>query len=223
MLRVGGDDVDRAPHGGQLRVVRRLVEVVAAVPPALGEGGIELARALRARELDGAGPLDGHASRAPPRSRRRRTRRPRSPRRPATACAGSPPRRTSGSPTAGGRRRACCGTPRRRRRRSRTTSIAKRRSARQRDDLERRARDDPERALGADEELRQVRADGVARHRDGVDQLAARAARPAATARGPRSCRSGSRAPRSRARRRSRRPSPTRPRPGSGGASARAR
>ena len=94
---------------------------------------------------------------------------------------------------------------------------------RQRDELERRPRDHAERPLGPDEELRQLRPDGVARARPPSPRGRSPASPRAATAAGPRSCRSGSRARRSRGRRCSRRPSPTRPRPGSAGASGRGR
>ena len=47
-----------------------------------------------------------------------------------------------------------------------------------RHDREGGARDHAERALGADEHLRQLGADGVARHRDGVDQPAGRRRHP---------------------------------------------
>ena len=178
MLRVGRDDVDRAPDRRQLGVMRRLVELVAAVPPALRRA-------------------PGRARARPPRARARRCGTP-----PTATAAGSPsqhddgadaverladdgreraraspPRRTCGSPTAGSRRRAWRGRPRCRRRRSGSCSVTKRRSARQRDDLERRAGDDPERALGADEELRELRA-----RRRGAGPRRCRSARRSASA-----------------------------------------
>ena len=66
--RVRRDDVERAPDRRELRLVGRVVEVVAAVPPALAERGIEhfcagLARRSRARAAPRARP-------PPPRPRR---------------------------------------------------------------------------------------------------------------------------------------------------------
>ena len=170
---VRGDDVERAPDRRQLGLVGRVVEVVAPVPPALPERRVEHLGARLARQLERPALLErGGLGLALERQHRvdaaevladdGRERQPRRllvveahdrravaelQRAPDRADAGAHGRERDGGETALGGYR---------------------------DELQRRPRDHAERALRADEQLRQLGAHRVPRHRDRVGQAAGR-------------------------------------------------
>ena len=170
------DRVDRAPHRGQRRVVRRVVEVVAALPP----------RAHSSGSSSGAAAVLGQRSAAsPPPRRRPPPARPRTSAAPSAPSSAAPDHRREragaglGVVEADHRRpepalhdgRAAPSTPPSS---DGSATASKRRCAGSGISLTVTRVMTPERALRADEELRQLRADRVARHRHGVDDLAGR-------------------------------------------------
>ena len=171
---VGRDDVERAPDRRQLGLVGRVVEVVAAVPPALPERRVEhlapastasasvrssSSRAAAGLALEGEHGVD---RRAGPRRR---------PGANARWVATSSYMRTTDGRWPSWSARRIASVP---------AAIdgnddgGEAALLGQRRELQRRAGDDAERALRADEQLRQLGPDRVARDADGLDQPAGR-------------------------------------------------
>ncbi len=168
-----GDDVERSPDRRQLGLVGRVVEVVAPVPPAPAERRVEHLGARLARQLERPALLErGGLGLALEREHGvdavevladdGRERQPgrllvveAHDRRPVAELQRAPDRADAG---AHGRERD-----------GRETALRG-----HRDHLQRRPRDHAERALGADEQLRQLGSHRVPRHRDRVGQAACR-------------------------------------------------
>ena len=173
--RVGRDDVERAPDRGQLGLVRRVVEVVAPVPPALARApGSSSSPPASAAMLERPALLRLHG--LAPRPRRRAPCRRRSgPRRPrARTRAAWRPRRTCARPTGGAPPAARAGSRGCRRRRSGNATAAKRRSAGIGTSWSVARVITPSVPSEPDEQLGQLGADRVPRHLDRLDQAGGR-------------------------------------------------